>query len=109
MTTCDYSPRTPGHQPSYLCFGNDVCGQFNNREISLADGPLDFVVAHTGWGGPGGRSVARIGDAPGGRAGTTGVADAGGWLGSILGAHACVGRSGRVRNPGRSGPSSTSA
>lgn len=84
-------------------------GQFNNREISFADGPLDFVVAHTGWGGPCGRSVAGIGDAPSGRAGATGVADAGGWLGSVLRAHCCVRRSGRVRNPGRSGPSSTSA
>lgn len=53
--------------------------------------------------------MARTGDAPGGRAGATGVVDAGGRLGSVLGAHACVGRSGRVRNPGRSGPSSTSA
>lgn len=109
MTTYNCSPLILGHQLSYLCFSNDVCGQFNNREISLPDGPLDFVVAHSGWGWPGDRSVARICDAPSGCVGTTGVADPGGWLGSVLGAHACVGRSGRVRNPGRCGPSSTSA
>lgn len=53
MTTYNCSPLILGHQLSYLCFSNDVCGQFNNREISLPDGPLDFVVAHSGWGWPG--------------------------------------------------------
>lgn len=109
MTACDCWPVLLGHQSSYLCFGNDVCGKFDNGEISLADGPLDFVVAHSGWGGPGGWSVARVGQATSGRAGTSGVADAGGWLGSVLRTHACVGRSRRVRNPGCGGPSSTPA
>jgi len=104
VTACTRSPRTLGRQWPYLRFGNDVRGEFDNREIPLADGPLDFVVAHSGRGGPGGRSVAGTGDAPGGRAGA-----GGGRLGSVLGGHARVGRSGRVRDPGRSGPSSTSA
>lgn len=85
-----------------------MCGEFNDGEIALANGPFQLVVAHSSWGRPADRWVPGVSHTRRGLSDSVLVLDTrAGWC-SVWSSHG-RGRSGRVRNRGRGGRSNSSS